>query len=114
MYYIKFIFGTAGGLLIQRDPQDQIVYNKQNAIFECFVNGSNSSLTVTWQKNNKQHKSGNVENIIHSNGVRSILTINTVTLKDAGKYRCRATNVDEKTAESNEAELISKLFIATV
>ena len=83
----------------------------QNATFECFVNGSNSTLTVTWQKNNKQYNSGNVENIIHSNGVRSILTINTVTLRDDGKYQCNATNVDGKSAESNEAELISKLFI---
>ena len=51
---------------------------------------------------------------MHSNGVRSILTINIVTLRDDGKYRCTATNVDAKSAESNEVELISKLFIATL
>ena len=58
----------------------------------------------------KQHNSGSVENIVHSNGVRSIITINIATIRNDCKYRCNATNVDGKGAESNEAELISKFF----
>ena len=100
-------FATAGLLLFQRHPQDQFVNNRQTVTFECFVNGSNSTLSVTWERNRNQYYSGNVENTVHSNGVRSILTINTATVSDDGKYRCRATNVDGKSAVSNEADLIS-------
>jgi len=64
-------------------------------------------LTVTWEKNKKQYNSGNLENTAISNGIRSILTINATALKNDGKYRCRATNVDGKSAASNEADLIS-------
>ena len=102
---------TAGLPLVQKHPQNQIVNNRQSVTFECFVNGSDSSLSVTWQRNKKQYNSGNVENTVHSNGVRSILTINTATIRNDGQYRCNATNVDGKGAESNQAELISKLFI---
>ena len=80
----------------------------QHVTFDCFVNGSNSSLNVTWERNRRPYDSRNVENIVHSNGVRSILTINTATVRDDGKYRCTVTNVDGKSASSNEAELISK------
>ena len=80
----------------------------QHVTFNCFVNGSNSALTVTWQRNKRPYNSGNVENIVHSNGVRSILTIHTATVRNDGKYRCKATNADGNSTESNEAELISK------
>ena len=100
-------FATAGLPLFQRHPQDQSVNNRQTATFECFVNGSNSKLTVTWERNRNQYNSENLENTVHSNGVRSILTINTATVSDDGKYRCRATNVDGKSATSKGADLIS-------
>ena len=77
-------------------------------MFECFVNQSNSSLSITWERNKRRYSSGNVENIVHSNGVRSILTINTATVRDDGKYRCNVTNADRNSIVSNEAELISK------
>ena len=51
---------------------------------------------------------------MHSNGVRSILTINTATIRNDGKYRCRATNVDGRSGVSNEAELISKLLYTVI
>jgi len=86
----------------------QIVTDGQNAIFECFANGSNSSLIITWEKDEKHYTSGNTENIIHSNGVSSTLTLNKATVEDSGKYRCNATNVDGRSTTSNEAELISK------
>ena len=95
--------------MIQRDPQNQIVNYNQKAIFECFVNGSGSSLTVTWERNRNQYNSGNMNNILHSNGVRSSLTINQATVRDSGKYRCRATNDNGSSTVSTEAELISKL-----
>ena len=48
---------------------------------------------------------------MHDNGVSSSLTIMKAMMEDGGKYRCIATNVDRKSAVSEEAELISKLFI---
>jgi len=108
IYSYTYIFYIAGLPLIQRYPLTQIVDDGQKAIFECFVNGSNSSLTVTWEKDKKHYTSGNTRDIIHSNGVSSTLTLNEATVKDSGKYRCRATNVDGKSDTSNEAELISK------
>ena len=101
------IYFTVGLPLIQKHPQDQFINNRQTATFECFVNGSNSSLSVTWERNKNQYNSGNLENTVHSSGVRSILTINIATVSDDGKYRCRATNYDGKSAVSNEAGLIS-------
>ena len=68
------------------------------------------SLTVTWERNGKQYNSGNVENTVHNNGVSSNLTINMATVRDSGKYRCRAINVNGNSTVSTEAELISKLF----
>ena len=93
--------------MFQRHPQDQFINNRQEATFECFVNGSNSTLNVTWERNRNQYSLRNLENTVHSNGVRSILTINAATVSDDGKYRCRATNDDGKSAVSNEADLIS-------
>ena len=48
---------------------------------------------------------------MYSNGVRSILTINSSTVSDDGNYQCRATNVDGYSTASKDAELISILFI---
>ena len=108
VHFIYYCY-TAGLPVIQKDPQDRFVNNRQSVTFECIVSGSNSSLNVTWERNKKQYNSGNVENTAHSNGVRSILTINTAAVRNDGKYRCRATNVDGRSGVSNEAELISRL-----
>ena len=108
--YKYFIFVIAGLLLIQRHPQDEIIDYNQKVTFQCVVNGSNNLLTVTWERNGKQYNSGNVENTVHNNGVSSNLTINMATVRDSGKYRCRATNVNGNSTVSTEAELISKLF----
>ena len=99
--------------MIQRHPQDQIVIYNQKVTFECFVNKSSNLLTITWEKNGEQYNSGSVVNTTHSNGVSSSLTINRVTVKDSGKYSCRATNVNGNSTVSTEAELISKLLTIT-
>ena len=102
------IFATADGLLIiQRHPQNQIVKSNQTVVFECFVNGSRTSLTVTWERNRIQHNSRNIGNTIHSNGVSSSLRIDRATADDGGKYRCNATSAGGNSAVSTEAELIS-------
>ena len=76
-------------------------------MFDCFSNGSNSTINITWEKDRKSHTSGVTQVTTHSNGVSSSLTLNTATVADSGKYRCRATNVDRKSATSDEAELLS-------
>ena len=91
-------------------PQNRFVVINNKVTFECFVSGSNSSLIVTWERNRALYSSGNVQNTTHSNGVSSSLTIDKARVKDSGKYRCRATNVDRNSDVSNEAELISKVF----
>ena len=70
----------------------------------CFANGSDL-LNIRWEKDGVSYSSGVTQT--HSNGVSSSLTLNRATIADSGKYRCRATNADENTAISNEAELIS-------
>ena len=90
-------------------PQNRFVYNNDNATFHCFINGSDSSITITWEKDRRYYSSGVIQT--HSNGVSSSLTLNRATVADSGKYRCRATIVDGYSAISNEAELISKLMI---
>ena len=109
--WLVIYLSTAGLPLFQRHPQNQIVTNKQEVTFECFANGSNSALIITWKKDQKPYYSKDITSVILDNGVSSSLTINKVMMKDSGKYRCNATNVDGKSAVSEEAELISKLFI---
>ena len=108
---------TAGLPLIQSHPQHQFIDNEQKATFNCFVNGSNSSLTITWEKGEKLYNSRNMASIVDTkpldNGVSSSLTIKKAVIADSGKYRCNATNVDGKSAVSDEAELLSKLLIYT-
>jgi len=98
-------------VVIQIHPQDQVINNGQTAIFECFANGSSNLLTIAWEKDRKLYASGITNIITHSNGVSSTLVLNRATVNDSGKYRCRVTNVDRNTTNSNEAELISKLFL---
>lgn len=106
--YVSF----AGGVpVIHRHPQNQIVSSNNNVTFECFVVGSDRPFNITWERNKKSYISGKVENTVYRNGTSSSLTIKSVTLRDSGKYRCNVTNGDGNTTVSNEAELISKLFI---
>ena len=83
--------------------------NNQEATFECFVTGSNSSLTVTWERNRK-HYNGIIKNMVNNNEVSSSLTINTATVRDSGKYRCNATNADGNSTVSAEAILLSNFL----
>ena len=96
--------------MFKRHPESHFVEFNRKVTFECFVSGSNSSLIITWEKDGMKHNSNSVENTTHSNGVSSSLTIDRARMRDSGKYRCRATNVNGKSAVSTEAELISKLF----
>ena len=93
--------------MIKKHPVLQVVNNSEKVTFECLVNGSNN-LTVTWERDRNQYTSGRIKNKVHDDGVNSSLTLNKAMVIDSGKYRCRATNVDGKSATSNEAELISK------
>jgi len=105
MYCYDFIT-TAGRPLFWRHPQDQFVNNNDEVTFECFANGSDS-LTITWEKDRRSHTSGVTQVTTYSDGVSSSLTLNRATVVDSGKYRCRASNVDEDSATSNEGELLS-------
>ena len=91
-----------------RHPSDQIVDNHQTATFECFVNGSDS-INVIWEKNGGVFSSGNKNVTIHNstNGVVSSLTLDRAVEGNSGKYRCKATNADDGSTVSMEAELIS-------
>jgi len=87
-------------------PHDQFVNNTDKVTFECSANGSDS-LTITWVKNNKLYTAGEIIIGHHS----SKLTINRTTVKDSGKYQCKATNADGKSAISDKAELISNVHV---
>ena len=86
----------------------QIVNITKKVTFKCFVSGDNSSLNVTWERNGKRYTSRNINNMERSNGVSSSLTMNKARVSHSGKYRCKATNADGRSAVSNEAELIRK------
>ena len=103
-------YTTAGLPVIKKHPKAQVVNNSEKVTFECFVSGSNN-LTVIWEKGGNQYTSGNIKNKVHNDGVNSSLTLNRAMVDDSGKYRCRATNVDGRSAKSNGAELISKDII---
>ena len=105
---VNYISTLAGLPVIQIDPMIQIVKVNQKIKFECFVSGSNSTLTVTWERNRKKNTFGMVKNVIHSNGVNSSLTMNRARVSHSGKYRCHATNADGRSTVSSEVELISK------
>ena len=108
-------FVTANPLNIERHPQNQSVNLDQQVTFTCFVTGSNSLFDVTWEKNGKKIDSSSnkitVKNTAHNNGVNSSLIIENVKVKDSGRYSCKATNADEKSFKSTQAELLSKLCI---
>ena len=101
------IHTVAGLPLFWRHPQNQFINNTVKVIFDCFSNGSNSTINITWEKDRRSYNSGATQVKRKSDGVSSTLTLNKARVADSGKYRCRATNVDGKRATSNEAELIS-------
>jgi len=101
-------------VVIQIHPQDQFINNEQTATFECFANGSNNLLTAVWEKDRKLYTSGIINIATHSNGVGSTLVLNRAMVNDSGKYRCRVTNFDRNTTNSNEAELISKFVFQII
>ena len=96
--------------MIKKHPLTQVVNNSETVTFECFVSGSNN-LTVTWERDGNQYTSGSIKNKVSNDGVNSSLTLNRATVGDSGRYRCRATSVNRKSATSNEAELISKYIL---
>ena len=87
-------------------PENQVITNNQTAKFECFVNGT-VSISVTWERDGRKVDTKSNDVKIHSNGDNNTLTLNRATVKDGGKYRCRADNGDGGIRLSNEAELIS-------
>ena len=97
---------TAGVPMFWSHPENQVIKNNQIAKFECFVNGS-VSISVTWERDGRKVDTKSNDVKIHSNGSNNTLTLNRATVKDGGKYRCRADNGDGGIRLSNEAELIS-------
>ena len=75
-----------------------------------------AGLPVFWRHpqnhfvNRRLYTSGVTQVTTHSNGVSSSLILNTTTVANSGKYRCRATSTDGDSATSNEAELLSLSF----
>ena len=85
-------------------PQDQFIYNNEDAVFECAANGS-ESLMINWSRNDKPIKDSH---FYISNGTRSVLKVSKATVDDSGIYQCIATNADNETIVSKPAELLSK------
>ena len=100
--------------LFTTHPQDQFIHINEDAMFECVANGS-ESLTISWTKNDGHNISKSrfkISNKITNDGRRSILKVKRAKIADSGFYRCMATNADNKTALSNQAELLSKIISA--
>ena len=90
-------------------PQDQFIYNNEDAVFECAANGS-ESLTISWIKDNK-FVSNSKSNKIQNDGTKSVLKVKKVTMDNSGIYWCIATNADNEEVSSKPAELFSKIAI---
>ena len=105
-----FVLATAGSLSFLKYPSNQVININQTAIFECFVTGSDN-ITIMWQKDGTLLSNKNVKTHKTNNRTTSILTLDRVTVKDSGKYRCKATNVDDDSITSVEAELISNNLV---
>ena len=100
----------AGLPVFWRHPQNHFVNNNKIVMFECFANVSYATINITWEKDRRSYTSGVTQVTTHSNGVSSSLILNTTTVANSGKYRCRATSTDGDSATSNEAELLSLSF----
>ena len=93
-------------------PQNQFIYNNEDAVFECAANGS-ESLTISWIRNNKL-VSNSKSNKIQNDGTKSVLKVKKATVDDSGIYQCIATNADNEEVSSKPAELLSKIYYNTV
>ena len=105
-----FALATAGSLSYLKHPSNQIVNINQTANFECSVTGSDNT-TIKWQKDGISLRNRNVKIHKTNNRTTSNLTLDRATVKDSGKYRCKATNVDDDSITSVEAELISNYVL---
>ena len=86
-------------------PQDQFVYNNEDAVFKCAANGS-ESLMISWTRNNEHIL---FSHFYKSNSTgRSILKVNKATVDDSGIYQCIATNANDETIMSEPVKLLSK------
>ena len=101
-----FVLTTAGSLSFSKHPSNQIININQTATFECSAYGSNT-ITIKWQKDGRSLRNKNVKTHKANNGTTSNLTLDRATVKDSGKYQCKATNADMDSISSLEAELIS-------
>ena len=93
-------------------PQNQFIYNNEDAVFECAANGS-ESLTISWIRNNKL-VSNSKSNKIQNDVTKSVLKVKKATVGDSGIYQCIATNADNEEVSSKPAELLSKIYYNTV
>ena len=93
-------------------PQDQFIYNNEDAMFECAANGS-ELLTISWIRNNKL-VSKSKSNKIQNDGMKSVLEVNKATVDNSGFYTCIATNADNEEVSSKPAELLSKIYYNTI
>ena len=88
-------------------PQDQFIYNNEDAVFECAANGS-ESLMISWIRNNELI-SNSKSNKIQNDGIKSVLRVKKATADNSGIYWCIATNADNEEVSSKPAELLSKI-----
>ena len=105
-----FVLATAGTLSFLKHPSNQIININQTANFKCFVTGSDN-ITIMWQKNGRSLSNRNVKTHRTNNRTTSKLTLDRATVKDSGKYQCKATNVDDDSITSVEADLISNCLV---
>jgi len=104
------IISLATSSVFTTHPQDQFIYNKEDAVFECAANGS-ESLNVSWTRNNENipNSYSKISINITNGGKRSILKVKEATVNDNGVYQCIATNADNEVVSSKSAELLSKM-----
>ena len=104
-----FVLATAGSLSFLKHPSNQFIKINQTANFKCFVTGSNN-ITIMWQKDGTSLSNINVKTYRTNNRTTSKLALDRATVKDSGKYWCKATN-DDDSITSVEAELISNYLV---
>ena len=105
-----FVLPTVGSLSFWKHPSNQIININQTATFECSVTGSDR-ITIQWQKDGRSLSNRNVKTHKANNRTTSNLTLDRATVKDSGKYWCKAINVDDESITSVEAELISNYLV---